>query len=151
MGAPFSVVSFGLGGWGLPVCLITCDLRYRDGRYCTDIYEYWLLLSFYRAHPNVSLEALHHQCARQLKQNDQLQEQGGSKQLEPPFPSPSHTSAVGKKGPSEQDKGEEGTDEGGGGVGGDGRKKGELGAVRGVEGAPISSPAWKLMAKELAR
>ena len=85
------------------------------------------------------------------KQKDRLQGEDGSKSLEPQFPSPSHTSPVGKKEPSEQCNVAERADGRGVGVSRDGREEGGPTVGRGVEGAPISSPAWKLMAKELAR
>lgn len=131
------------------------------------------VLSFYRIQPDVSFEALRQQTTR-LKQKDKLEGEDGSKRLKPQLPSSSHTtsshtSPAGKKGPSEQLNREERADEGGGGggggrgggggggrgggggVGGDGREEGEQSVGRGREGAPISAPAWKLMAKELAR
>lgn len=112
------------------------------------------VLSFYRIQPDVSFEALR-QHATRLKQKDKLEGEDGSKQLKLQLPSSSHTtsshtSPAGKKGPSEQHNREERADEGGG-VGGDGREECEQSVGRGREGAPISSPAWKLMAKELAR
>ena len=133
------------------------------------------VLSFYRIQPDVSFEALRQQTTR-LKQKDKLEGEDESKRLKPQLPSSSHTtsshtSPAGKKGPSEQHNREERADEGGGGgggggrgggggggggggeggVGGDGREEGEQSVGREREGAPISSPAWKLMAKELAR
>lgn len=90
------------------------------------------------------------------KQEDKLQGEDGSKRLEPQFPSPSHTSLshtspVGKKESSERCNVAERADGRGVGVSRDGRKEGGPSVGRGGEGAPISSPAWKLMAKELAR
>ena len=113
------------------------------------------VLSFFRIQPDVSFEALRQQTTT-LKQKDKLEGEDGSKRLKPQLPSSSHTtsshtSPAGKKELSEQHNREERADEGGGGVGGDGREEGEQSVGRGREGAPISSPAWKLMAKELAR
>lgn len=131
--------------------------------------ECWLHLSFYRVQPDVSFEAYHRHAAR-LKQTEKMGGEGGSGRLEPrspslphptpPHPTPSHNLPVREKRPSEQyynermpgDEGSGGVSgDGRGGVGGVGREEGERSGEGGLEGAPISSPAWRLMAKELAR
>ena len=104
-------------------------------------------MSFYRLQPDLTFEALRQHAVRS-KQKDKETEDG-SKRVEPQLPS--HTSAVGKKEPSEQYNIAEKADGGEGGVSGGGREEGEPSVVKGVEGAPISSPAWTLMAKALAR
>ena len=118
----------------------------------------------YRTQPDVSFEA-YHRHATKLKPTEELGGEDGGGPLEPQSPSPqhptpshpphhapSHTSPVGGKRPPEQYCRERRPgDEGRRGVGGAERGEGEQRSEGRLEGAPISSPAWKLMAKELAR
>ena len=110
----------------------------------------------YRTQPDASFEA-YHRHATKLKPTEELGGEDVGGPLEPRSPSPqhptpSHTSPVGGKRPPEQYCRERRPgDEGRIGVGGAERGEGEQRGEGRLEGAPISSPAWKLMAKELAR